>query len=173
MEDWFYRKAKQNKKCCAFVFRTTPSQPRIQLCFSWLCCGALLAKFIVHQETGLHLLQTRVSTSSSTKYVKIFIFTRRLNLTQLLCVALCVHTSWAWILFQPLGSLQWPLFPPQSHPANVVQRAERMPQRGWGPGQHSQCGGSELCHLSTWIWYVKTKDKQWSKSFLIWFKVTK
>lgn len=72
MKDWAHRK----KKTLCFCFRTTPSQPRVQLCLSWLFWGALLAKFILHQETRLHLLQSWVSTSSSTKYVKMFNLTR-------------------------------------------------------------------------------------------------
>lgn len=71
VKGWAQKQKKTTKKnTLCFCFRTTPSQPRVQLCFSWLHWGALLAKFILHQETRLHLLQSWVSTSSSTKYVK-------------------------------------------------------------------------------------------------------
>lgn len=79
-----------NLSNCAFFFRTTTSQPRIQLCFSWLFRAALLAKFIVHQETWLHLLQSWVPTSSSTKFVKMFPLTRLLG-------------SKDWTSLNPLG----------------------------------------------------------------------
>ena len=60
--------------------------------------------------------------------------------------------SWARILFKPMDSLQWSLLPPSAFFTNMVRCTEGVPQRARGLGQHPQCGGPKLCHLSTWIW---------------------